>query len=504
MSSDSGETLTSTVDNDRSMTNRLQIQAAHPLHHHQNHPLAFINSLDTLHRHFMISLQEFSDPSISTLLFRSTGFFHCAACSSTSTGGPSFHCLACPFSITAACAALPLVSVNHHPHPLLLLNRNSDHKHLICALCDEGISFPSFIRCVHCDAFFHVQCALPPAIKVDHHIHSMVLSSCEAVGNNGEDDDSSCSVCGDERDELSWVYWCKICRFVAHVGCVIYDHQIPSETEPPEEASITSQFGTLALNDKHLEADDHHHESILKPGVTLQQILDSFSESDDVEYQSLVNAMLQDAGGDDDDDETSSEDKYSNYFSYLEKPLYYLLERLELGEDGGNPFEGFDRDTPTVRAGSRYLISEKLVGTFTAVFGKHGDISEKSNMSIKVKTIVWNLFCKVMDDMSRTEFEKMTGEGLVSWLIGIRAIELAGFEVGFAFEGWKKVAMGFFGGKGKEVGEVMVAEMEEKIEEQRLKLQSLCEERDKLLSLTEQCLMEALAMEGKRVGDALI
>lgn len=98
----------------------------------------------------------------------------------------------------------------------------------------------------------------------------------------------------------------------------------------------------------------------------------------------------------------------------------------------------------------------------------------------------------------------MTGEGLVSWLIGIRAIELAGFEVGFAFEGWKKVAMGFFGGKGKEVGEGMVAEMEEKIEEQRLKLQSLCEERDKLLSLTEQCLMEALAMKGKRVGDALI
>ncbi|CAK9311129.1 unnamed protein product [Citrullus colocynthis] len=495
------------VDDGRNMTNRLQLQAAHPLHHHENHPLAFINSLHTLHRHFMISLQDFSDPSITGILFRSTGFFHCAACSTATPGGPSFHCLACPFSLSAACAALPLITVDNHPHPLLLLNRNSDHKHLICAVCDEGISFPSFVRCVHCDAFLHLQCALPPVIKAhNHHLHQIVLSSSEIVAANNNYD-NLCSVCGEERDGVSWVYCCEICPFLAHVGCVIYDHQIPSEKEA-EEGSITTQLCTLALdNDEHNLDEEGSHESILKPGVTLQQILDSFSESDDAEYQTLITAMMKAAGGDSDDDDepengTNSEDKHLYHFWNLEKPLYDLIEKLEL--EDVDPFEGFDRNSPTVLVGNRYLVVEKLARTFTRVFMKHGDISERSNMGMKVKTIVWNLFCNVIDDMSRMELEKMTGEDLVSWMIGIRTIELAGFDVEFAFEGWKKIAMAFFGVRAKEVAEELVEEMEEKIKQQRLKLEKLCEEQLKLLSLREKCVMEALAMDSKFVGDGLI
>lgn len=152
----------------------------------------------------------------------------------------------------------------------------------------------------------------------------------------------------------------------------------------------------MALDDEHLELADHHHqdeetshESIITPGVTLQQILDSFSESDDAEYQSLVTAMVQDAGGDDDNEtenETNSEDKYLNHFSYLEKPLYDLLERLELGDVAANPFEGFDRDSPTVLVGSGlYLVSEKLVEIFTKVFTKYGDISGKVLILLKCR-----------------------------------------------------------------------------------------------------------------------
>ncbi|KAL0542087.1 hypothetical protein IC582_022176 [Cucumis melo] len=484
------------------MANRLQVQAAHRLHHPQNHPLAFINSLETLQRHFMISLQDFSDPSISGLLFRSTGFFHCAACFTSTPGGPSFHCLACPFSLSATCAALPLITVDNHPHPLLLLDRKSDHKHLICGVCDEGISDPSFVRCVHCDAFLHVQCCLPPLIEArNHHNHPIVLSM--VVGYN-----NLCGVCGEERDGEAWFYCCNICPFLAHVGCVIYDLQNPSEKEG-EEASITTQIYTLSLdNDEDNSDEEGSHENILKPGVTLQQILESFSESDDAEYQSLVAAMekASGGGGDDDDDtenEANSEDKHSHYFSYLEKPLYDLIDKLEL--EDADPFQGFDRDSPTVLVDGGYLVLEKWAGVFTKVFTKYGDISESSNLGIKVRTVVWNLFCRVMEDMSRTKFENVTGEDLVSWMIGIRTIELAGFETEFAFEGWKKIAMAFFGAKAKDVAQELVDEKEEKIKEQRMKLENLCEEQEKLLSLREKCHIEALAMEdGTFVTDGFL
>ena len=100
-----------------------------------------------------------------------------------------------------------------------------------------------------------------------------------------------------------------------------------------------------------------------------------------------------------------------------------------------------------------------------------------------------------MDDMSRTKFENMRGDDLVSWMIGIRSIELIGFEMKFAFEGWKKIAMAFFGVKAKDIAQELVDEREERIKEQRMKLENLCEEQEKLLSLREKCSIEALAME---------
>lgn len=333
---------------------------------------------------------------------------------------------------------------------------------------------------------------------MDLHDHSMVLCGCEEIEN-----DFCCGICGEEGDGISWVYRCRICPFVAHVPCVIFDYQIPSESEAEEE-SITTQLRILALDNESLEVEERSHEIILKPGITLQDILDSFSESDNDEYQNLYTAMAAETD-DDDEDETNSE-KYLNHFSFLEKPLYELIERLDLDEDGdsANPFIGFDRESPTDLAGGRYLISEKLMETFMKVFSKHGDISENSNLGIKVRTIVWNLFCNVLNDMSRTEFENITGELLVSWMIGVRTIQLAGFEVGFAFEGWKKIAMAFFGvqAKNNNIGDhqqdQLIAEMDQKIEEQRLKLQKLCQERENFLSFREKCLMEALAMEGDR------
>lgn len=99
----------------------------------------------------------------------------------------------------------------------------------------------------------------------------------------------------------------------------------------------------------------------------------------------------------------------------------------------------------------------------------------------------------------------MTGEDLVSWMIGIRTIELAGFETEFAFEGWKKIAMAFFGAKAKDVAQELVDEKEEKIKEQRMKLENLCEEQEKLLSLREKCHIEALAMvDGTFVTDGFL
>lgn len=169
--------------------------------------------------------------------------------------------------------------------------------------------------------------------------------------------------------------------------------QVASETEAEE--SITSLLCSFELSDN--EEQDHQNEEseeeqiggrsreinrtiIMEPGVSLQLILDSFSEAEETEYQNLVAAMATDAGGgdDDDDDETNSEQKYLNHYSYLEKPLYDLLEKIDLGDDPDSPFQGIEMDSPTVLvAAGRYLVSEKLAETFTKIFDKHGDVAGK-------------------------------------------------------------------------------------------------------------------------------
>lgn len=106
--------------------------------------------------------------------------------------------------------------------------------------------------------------------------------------------------------------------------------------------------------------------------------------------------------------------------------------------------------------------------------------------------------------MSKTELKNVRGEVLVSWMIGIRTIQLCGFEVGFAWDGWKKTAMAFFGLRGKEMAHELAAETDRKIDQRRRELEKLCGEREKLLSLMEECVKEGLAMEGKIAGHGFI
>ncbi|KAK9233294.1 hypothetical protein WN943_023543 [Citrus x changshan-huyou] len=167
------------------------------------------------HRHQCLKLR----------LIASSEEYRCDACSFYINGpGIRYSCDEhfCTFNLHLQCVSLkPNIKHEGHQH-LLLLVENMSYKSQ-CQACLCKIEGTFFVRCIHCQLDFHVQCGLttlPPTILHEKHGHDLILS----VGQQIFKDDLdlvSCDVCMEEINPKHPSYSCAKCEYYAHVRCVV-------------------------------------------------------------------------------------------------------------------------------------------------------------------------------------------------------------------------------------------------------------------------------------------
>ncbi|KAJ7946204.1 Cysteine/Histidine-rich C1 domain family protein [Quillaja saponaria] len=143
-----------------------------------------------------------------------------------------FQCKECSFNLCIKCSFLkPKIRYESHHHLLCFIERFD--KSLRCDACetftkaynlldDDYIATQHCVfRCVQCDFNLHLLCG-PLPCKIEHEDHGHPLTYMDTVV---EDDsgDYYCSLCQEERDPRSQVYYCADCKYIADLTCVIFE-----------------------------------------------------------------------------------------------------------------------------------------------------------------------------------------------------------------------------------------------------------------------------------------
>ncbi|KDO57149.1 hypothetical protein CISIN_1g038894mg [Citrus sinensis] len=167
------------------------------------------------HRHQCLKLR----------LIASSEEYRCDACSFYINGPGIFYSCDehfCTFNLHLQCVSLkPNIKHEGHQH-LLLLVENMSYKSQ-CQACLCKIEGTFFVRCIHCQLDFHVQCGLttlPPTILHEKHGHDLILSADQQIFKD-DLDLVSCDVCMEEINPKHPSYSCAKCEYYAHVRCVV-------------------------------------------------------------------------------------------------------------------------------------------------------------------------------------------------------------------------------------------------------------------------------------------
>ena len=134
-------------------------------------------------------------------------------------------CIECAFLSTT-------VKCHSHDHLLSFVEKASCD--IQCAACQKSYTkWNDFLvpdevnrtqsllfRCMECVFNFYFLCGPLPLVIIsyDYHIHSLAL-----VDHNVTKDDSTeyyCDVCEEERSPHFRVYYCKDCKYTAHIYCL--------------------------------------------------------------------------------------------------------------------------------------------------------------------------------------------------------------------------------------------------------------------------------------------
>ncbi|CAI9100019.1 OLC1v1036937C1 [Oldenlandia corymbosa var. corymbosa] len=127
-----------------------------------------------------------------------------------------YHCSDCWYRLHVSCA-FPETKLDHpcHEHPLLLLRRRSN---FLCDACKSDGYQQSYV-CAQCQVWIHLSCALLPGIASRRdHDHPLSVSYC--VPNEYRRYKIPCDFCFKDIPFEDWVYYCGLCRYILHFGCL--------------------------------------------------------------------------------------------------------------------------------------------------------------------------------------------------------------------------------------------------------------------------------------------
>ncbi|CAL5345268.1 unnamed protein product [Camellia sinensis] len=266
--------------------------------------------------------------------------------------------------------------------------------------------------------------------------------------------------------------------------------------------------------------------------LTLKQFLDSFNGDENKEVQGVFDAYRRDSQGDSSDNPKDS--------LYLDESTTEIMKILVSKNQVTMPWENWNSTSKLIKVDD-YMILENLAPILGTLFGKYGDFSGMSNLSPKAKMLYIMTVCDAVNSMLSTKVKNITKNVLLSWFHCFMLGHFAGFEIQFASGRLTRVVRSHFGLQADVSTDLTLAKLDEEIGEQRALLDSkeiiaseqdreidklreriasmqltstkvhkeiaelhkkikTLEEKRAISRFTEECLSDALELEGQTAG----
>ena len=140
-----------------------------------------------------------------------------------------YQCSSCDFIVDIKCGRISIDMIleenrqiehpSHPDHPLTLMRKHSFP--FCCDGCGVEDVDMAYI-CSTCEVWIHKSCALLPLIlPLNPQYHHHPLSLAFSFPSKYRKYIIDCDVCLKRLNKTSWVYFCGICRFFAHIRCVV-------------------------------------------------------------------------------------------------------------------------------------------------------------------------------------------------------------------------------------------------------------------------------------------
>ncbi|CAL5409094.1 unnamed protein product [Camellia sinensis] len=477
---------------------------------------------------------------------------------------PFFGCVLCHFDLHIYCISIlpPTLKCFNHVHTLTLTRSpikdypdEDDDAEFYCDACEERrvLAHPTYY-CKDCHYVAHCHCTVSEitmksngkdSLRLQQVLADFLLMSVTFTPNGGQ----IVVAANLTKDRLGQSVQLVHLEFrITHAGGgmpeELLSQMFGGDADASEEgiSLLVSRKLRMEAIVHILEEEWSEQESNRGAGqveeptsLTLKQFLDSFNGDENKEVQGVFDAYRRDSQGDSSDNPKDS--------LYLDEASTEIMKILVSKNQVTMPWENWNSTSKLIKVDD-YMILENLAPILGTLFGKYGDFCGMSNLSPKAKMLYIMTVCDAVNSMLSTKVKNITKNVLLSWFHCFMLGHFAGFEIQFASGRLTRVVRSHFGLQADVSTDLTLAKLDEEIGEQRALLDSkeiiaseqdreidklreriasmqltstkvhkeiaelhkkikTLEEKCAISRFTEECLSDALELEGQTAGRIL-
>jgi hypothetical protein len=156
---------------------------------------------------------------------------------------------------------------------------------------------------------------------------------------------------------------------------------------------------------------------------------------------------------------------------------------------------------------SGYTATQKLASILKHLLSKHGDISDKSSLSPRVKGFLFHMLCEYIYNMKNIKVVEITHDLLINWWTILKTLQRAGFRIQFAIDHFKRISCAHFGlyvsdqvdNALKEIDRD-ISKLSKDIEALKVKHKCIISAQSTKSTFIEKCLREGWSLKPWRAG----
>ncbi|XP_062073477.1 uncharacterized protein LOC133777757 [Humulus lupulus] len=449
----------------------------------------------------------------------------------------------CDFNLCTECV-VPKTAVRCQSHDHLLYFVEKSFYEGSCHACkksythwtdhpipDEVNRTKSFLfRCIECDFNFHFLCGpLPFTVSFKYHIHPLILVEDYPAEDDDCGDEYYCDICEEERNPYFRIYYCKECKYAAHIHCLLLEIMkvINGNMKGVKVMALGESRWSQFISE----------EEILLGGInegTLNDLIHSLTDEDN----NMLNHRL---SFDIDLDEKYSLEEYYKFLHRENSPLFdhdllsiediYKIHRVSRFDEA--EFENFWRELifnnalNNLKFDDKYLrqkvvdvegykVPITLVPILKTLLHKYEESdlfgSRVLSSTPARKSVFATLFCIVCDGMCKTKIEDVTKDDIKDWYFYLSTIKgVTSFDLDADLQKFRKRIMRPFLcfeaiRYEKDISQKLesrIEELEAELDKCKKKHQWFKEQMAESLDEIKGSLTRALGSKGKKVDEII-